>query len=124
MVTGVQTCALPICQLLAAGWPAGTLININFPACPPDQVNGTVVTRQGVRDQDSLAIDARADPFGKAYYWFGFRYRPSTLVDGTDLAALAAGMISVTPLSLDLTNTAVAKTLATALVTKPARKVV
>ena len=111
-------------QLLAAGWPAGTLININFPACPPDQVKGTVVTRQGVRDQDSLAIDARADPFGKAYYWFGFRYRPSTLVDGTDLAALAAGMISVTPLSLDLTNTAVAKTLATALVTKPARKVV
>ena len=102
-------------KLLAAGWPAGTLLNINFPACAPDAVTGVVVTRQGVRDQDSLAIDARADPFGKAYYWFGFRYRPSTLVEGTDLAALAAQKISVTPLSLDLTNSAVATYLKSAL---------
>lgn len=98
-------------QLMAAGWPKGTLLNINFPACAPADVKGVAITRQGIRDQDSLAIDARSDPWGKPYYWFGFRYRPSTLVDGTDLAALAAGKISVTPLSLDLTNEAVAKTL-------------
>ena len=79
-------------------------------------------TRQGVRDQDSLAIDARADPFGKAYYWFGFRYRPSTLVKGTDLAALADGLISVTPLSLDLTNDAVAASLEKALDTGRKKK--
>jgi 5'-nucleotidase len=108
-------------KLLAAGWPAGTLLNINFPACAPDAVIGTAITRQGVRDQDSLAIDARADPFGKAYYWFGFRYRPSTLVPGTDLSALAAGQISVTPLSLDLTNDAVATSLGAAFAGTPAR---
>jgi 5'-nucleotidase len=94
-------------QLLEVGFPAGTLLNINFPAVPPDAIKGVAITRQGVRDQDSLAIDQRADPWGKPYYWFGFRYRPSTLVEGTDIAALAAGQISVTPLSLDLTNDAV-----------------
>ena len=109
-------------QLLAAGWPAGTLLNINFPACAAGDVKGTTITRQGVRDQDSLAIDARADPFGKAYYWFGFRYRPSTLVEGTDLAALAAGQISVTPLSLDLTNDAVARSLSAAFSAKGSRR--
>ena len=100
--------------LLEAGWPAGTLLNINFPAVAPDAVKGVAITRQGIRDQDNLQIDERADPWGKSYYWFGFRYRPSTLVDGTDLAALAAGHISVTPLSLDLTNEKVAAQLAPA----------
>lgn len=99
-------------KLLKPGLPPGTLLNVNFPAVPPDQVTGVEVTRQGIRDQDSLVVDERADPWGKSYYWFGFRFRPSTLVDGTDLAALAAGAISVTPLSLDLTNDAVALRLA------------
>lgn len=101
-----------ITKLLAKGWPMGTLMNINFPAVAPDAVKGITITRQGVRDQDSLAIDERADPFGKAYYWFGFRYRPSTLVAGTDIAALAAGQISITPLHLNLTDDAVAASLA------------
>jgi len=111
-----------IARLLEAGWPAGTLLNVNFPPVAPDKVAGVSVTRQGVRDQDSLAIDERADPWGKPYYWFGFRYRPSTLVAGTDLAALAAGEISVTPLSLDLTNAAAASKLAAVLAGSTGRK--
>jgi 5'-nucleotidase len=104
-----------ISRLLRSSWPEGTLLNVNFPALPPDEIGRVMVTRQGVRDQDSLVIDERADPWGKPYYWFGFRHRPSTLVDGTDLSALAAGAISVTPLSLDLTNDAVAAKLAASL---------
>ena len=102
-------------QLMAVGWPKGTLLNINFPACAPSLVTGVAITRQGVRDQNSLAIDQRADPWGKPYYWFGFQVRRQTLIEGTDLSALAADKISVTPLSLDLTNHAVAKTLAAAM---------
>ena len=111
-----------IAKLLAAGWPSGTLLNVNFPPVAPDKVAGVTVTRQGVRDQDSLAIDERADPWGKPYYWFGFRYRPSTLVAGTDLAALASNQISVTPLSLDLTNADAAAKLAAVLNSGAARK--
>jgi len=62
-------------------------------------VAGIAVTRQGVRDAALLNIDDRTDPWGTPYFWFGFERRKSTLVDGTDLAAVAANKISVTPLS-------------------------
>lgn len=108
--------------LLDKGWPAGTLLNINFPAVAPEAVAGVAITRQGIRDQENLVIDERADPWGKSYYWFGFHFRPSTLVEGTDIAALAANKISVTPLSLDLTNERVATQLADVFVDAPKPK--
>jgi 5'-nucleotidase len=40
------------------------------------------------------------------YFWFGFERPPSTLVAGTDLAAIDASRISVTPLCLNLTHDA------------------
>ncbi len=93
-----------ITKLLDRKWQPGTLININFPGVAPDEVAGTVVTTQGVRDQALLNIDSRADPWGTPYFWFGFERRKSTLVKGTDLAAIAEKRISVTPLSVDLTD--------------------
>ncbi|MGQ0457905.1 MAG: 5'/3'-nucleotidase SurE [Hyphomicrobium sp.] len=91
-------------NLIDAPWSPGALINVNFPDVAPDEVAGVAVTRQGVRDQALLNIDSRSDPWGTPYFWFGFERRPSTLVDGTDLSAIAANKISVTPLSLDLTD--------------------
>jgi 5'-nucleotidase len=93
-----------ISKLLKVGWPQGTFININFPDVPPDAVKGVAVTRQGIRDQALLDIDSRKDPWGTPYFWFSFERRKSTLVKGTDLSAVAASKISVTPLSLDFTN--------------------
>ncbi len=95
-----------ITKLLASAWSPGSLININFPDVAPDQVQGVAVTKQGVRDQALLNIDSRSDPWGTPYFWFGFERRKSTLVAGTDLAAVAEQKISVTPLSLDLTDQA------------------
>jgi hypothetical protein len=71
----------------------------------PGDIAGVSVTRQGIRDQASLHIDSRTDPWGTPYFWFGFERRRSTLVEGTDLAAMAAKKISVTPLSVDMTDT-------------------
>ena len=93
-----------ITKLLADAWHPGSLINVNFPDVAPDEVAGIAVTSQGVRDQALLNIDSRSDPWGTPYFWFGFERRPSTLIDGTDLAAIAAKKISVTPLSLNLTD--------------------
>jgi 5'-nucleotidase len=93
-------------SLLDAPWTPGTLININFPDVSPEQVAGVAITSQGVRDQALLDIDSRSDPWGTPYFWFGFERRKSTLVPGTDLAAIAEKKISVTPLSLDLTDRA------------------
>jgi 5'-nucleotidase len=85
---------------------------VNFPDAAPENVAGVAVTSQGVRDQALLNIDSRADPWGTPYFWFGFERRKSTLVAGTDLAAIAENKISITPLSVDLTDRGAAETLA------------
>ena len=66
-------------------------------------MRGTRVTRQGKRKVSELAVDARTDGRGVPYYWLAFRGGEETPPEDTDLAALSAGMISVTPLKLDLT---------------------
>lgn len=90
--------------LLSAGFAPDVLMNVNFPDLAPRGVKGTVVTRQGRRDPGMLHIDQRKDPWGTPYFWFGFERRKSHPAEGTDLWAIYKGLISVTPLHLDLTH--------------------
>ena len=95
-------------KVLTAGVPKNTVINVNFPACAPAEVQGIRVTRQGKRNLGFLKIDERRDGRGNPYFWIGFE-RAAALdapEDGTDLAALAAHYVSVTPLRLDRTDEA------------------
>ena len=48
-------------KVIDAGAPKNTVINVNFPACTPDQVNGVRVTRQGKRNLGFLKVDKRHD---------------------------------------------------------------
>ncbi|MEO7602689.1 MAG: 5'/3'-nucleotidase SurE [Sphingomicrobium sp.] len=82
----------------------GTLININFPALPPEEVKGIRVCRQGLRDYGRLRIVQRTDPRGYDYYWFGLGPMVQTPGHSTDLEAIDAGYVSVSPLHLDLTH--------------------
>ena len=82
----------------------GTLVNVNFPALPPDNVQGIRVCRQGLRDYGRLRIVQRKDPRGYDYYWFGLGPMVQTPGHQTDLEAIADGYVSVTPLHLDLTH--------------------
>jgi 5'-nucleotidase len=84
--------------------PPGTLINVNFPALPADQVKGIRVCRQGLRDYGRLRIVQRTDPRGYDYYWFGLGPMVQTPGHSTDLEAIAEGYVTVTPLHLDLTH--------------------
>jgi 5'-nucleotidase len=104
-----------IAELLDAGIPDGTVMNVNFPACRADEVAGRAITRQGKRVPDWLKVEERLDGRGRPYFWIGFRGAKMEPEDGTDLAALANRMISVTPLSLDLTNVQVLEKLTRAL---------
>src|SRR5215210_6233435 len=81
-----------------------TLINVNFPATPPDQVKGIRVCRQGLRDYGRLRIVQRTDPRGYDYYWFGLGPMVETPGHSTDLEAIADGYVSISPLHLDLTH--------------------
>ncbi len=93
-----------LAPLIAAPFPANTLVNVNFPALAPDAVKGVRVVRQGIRDYGRLRIDKRTDPRGFNYYWFGLRPIQHTPGHVTDLEAIADGYITVTPLHLDLTH--------------------
>jgi 5'-nucleotidase len=93
-----------ISRLVAAGWPDGVLINVNFPDCAPDAVKGIEVTEQGKRDLQTAALERRIDARNVPYYWIGFRRVRSKPPKGTDLAAIYDGRISITPLHLNLTE--------------------
>lgn len=93
-------------RLLAEDWHPNVLMNVNFPDRAPDDVAGTLITRQGKRDENLLAIDERRDTWGTPYYWLGFERKLSNPPNDTDLWAIYNGYVSVTPLSLNLTATA------------------
>lgn len=91
-------------RLLEVGWPKDVVMNVNFPDTGGEPVGGPVVTRQGFRDVFNIHFEKRNDLRGGHYYWMGFRKEPSNALDGTDIAAVFGGKISVTPLHIDLTH--------------------
>jgi 5'-nucleotidase len=93
-----------ISKIIDLGIPQGTVINVNFPACPAAAVRGVAVTTQGRRDVQTVTVEERADGRGKPYYWISVARENFTPGQGTDLAALAQNNISVTPLRLDMTD--------------------
>ena len=101
-------------RLTAMDWPAGVLMNVNFPARvtaePP-----VVVCAQGFRDYGNIRIDARVDPRGFPYYWFGYGRDMADPERETDLHAVRSGAVAVTPLHLDLTHYATMAALQAAL---------
>jgi 5'-nucleotidase len=101
--------------LVKAGWPPGTLINVNFPACPADQVKGVKAVPQGKYDLQSTEIEERIDARQRAYYWIGLRRRKATPPSDSDVGAVYDGHIAVTPPHLNLTEPQVLQTLRAAL---------
>jgi 5'-nucleotidase len=102
-------------SLVKTGWPAGTLINVNFPACPAGQVKGVKVVPQGKYDLQSTEIEERTDARQRAYYWIGLRRRKATPPADCDVGAVYDDCIAVTPLHLNLTEWDVLKSLRGAL---------
>ena len=98
--------AATVNALLAFDWPAGVLMNVNFPDTAPGAVKGRMATRQGKRDLNLLGVDARRDPWAEEYYWLSFERRRSVTTEGSDLWAIYNGYISVTALSMNLTDSA------------------
>lgn len=96
---GVQVARM----IMSNGLPKGTLLNVNVPNLPVADLKGTVVTRLGKRIYHQLTVE-RIDPRGKKYYWIGGGEPEWEHESGTDFDAIDRGMVSVTPLHLDLTD--------------------
>jgi 5'-nucleotidase len=87
----------------ASDFPAATLLNINLPDRPADEVRGVRVTRLGSR-YFSDSLTRMQDPWGRDIMWIGGGTITWTGGQDSDHAAVLEGYISVTPLQMDLTN--------------------
>lgn len=89
-------------RVLDTGLPPEILLNVNIPDCPGDAIKGLTITRQA-HSRWVESFDARTDPFDRPYYWLSGRFVNLDNGNGTDLAAVDDGYVSVTPIQHDLT---------------------
>jgi 5'-nucleotidase len=90
--------------VLERGLPSDTLLNVNVPPMDDGQpIRGFALTRMGRRRYGDAIVE-KVDPRGKKYYWIGGEELQFADEEGTDFHAVSVGLISVTPIHLDLTN--------------------
>jgi 5'-nucleotidase len=78
------------------------ILNVNVPDLPLAQIKGIKITRLGARHRAEGMIKTQ-DPAGKDIYWLGPVGSEQDAGEGTDFNAVAAGYVSITPLTVDLT---------------------
>lgn len=90
-------------EIIKNGLPEETLLNVNVPAVPENDINDIIVTRQG-KGRYQEAFDKRTDPNNRTYYWLtGKRMLVDKDPDVDDLAVMNKN-VSITPIHYDLTN--------------------
>lgn len=87
-------------RVLVEGLPPKTLLNVNVPAT---SALGIRITRLGHRVYSGRIVE-QTDPRGRTHYWIGGGEPAWELLEGSDMAAVNEGLVSVTPLHLDLTS--------------------
>ncbi|SDO20559.1 5'/3'-nucleotidase SurE [Vreelandella arcis] len=83
--------------------PPRTLLNVNVPDVPWDEVKGVKVTRLGYRGPAEKPLAVK-DPRGRTRYWIAPVAANADDGEDTDFAAVEAGFVSITPLQTDLTR--------------------
>jgi 5'-nucleotidase len=83
--------------------PKGTLLNVNVPDVPEDQIKGIYLTTQGKSKWDDV-YEQRVDPNGRDYYWLTGNLTVLDTEIETDQAAIKNNYVSITPIHFDLTD--------------------
>lgn len=79
-----------------------TLLNVNVPHLPLEEIKGMRITRLGLRVYRNELV-RRDDPFGRPYFWIGGEAPSGIVEEGTDIGAMNDGYVSITPVHLDMT---------------------
>ena len=102
-----ETAARVVCLLLdglaGAPLPVDTILNINVPDRPYEQLLGLKTTRLGHRHKSEPVVKSH-DPRGREIYWVGPPGEEQHAGPGTDFQAVREGYVSITPLHVDLTR--------------------
>ncbi len=89
--------------VLERGLPDDTLLNVNVPNLPAEEIKGIRIAKLGKQTYEDSIIE-KTDPRGRRYYWIGGYISTARTESDTDIAAVADGFVSVTPIDLDLTD--------------------
>ncbi|HZN24465.1 MAG TPA: 5'/3'-nucleotidase SurE [Burkholderiales bacterium] len=102
-----ETAARVACELIerfrARPLEQAVLLNVNVPDASYAALRGTAVTRLGKRHKAEPVVKSTT-PRGDVVYWVGAAGGAQDAGEGTGFHAAAAGMVSITPLQVDLTR--------------------
>jgi 5'-nucleotidase len=87
-------------KVLQDSLPSGTLLNVNV---PPGEIRGVRWTKQGIKGAQTHIVEG-IDPRGKQYYWIGAQIYATQVEPDSDYAAVKEGLVSITPLRVELTD--------------------
>ena len=90
-------------KMIKGNLPLGTLLNVNVPNLPEDQIKGIKLTTQGKSKWDDI-YEKRIDPNGKNYYWLTGNLKDIDTEFNSDQGAVKNGFVSVSPIHFDLTD--------------------
>jgi 5'-nucleotidase len=90
-------------MVLERGLPEGTLLNVNVPNIPREEITGVEIARQGKQVYEEAVVE-KQDPRGRTYYWIGGQLTSWEPEPDTDYAAVSQRLVSITPIHLDLTD--------------------
>ena len=80
-----------------------SVININVPDRPYDQLQGVEVTRLGHRQKSDNPV-MTTNPRGKDCFWISAAGEVADAGDGTDFHAIEQGRVSIPPIQMDMTQ--------------------
>jgi len=87
-----------------------TFLNVNVPSIEYVELRGYKFVAMGKRVYQDR-VEYREDPWGRPYYWQGGVVVVDPTEEGTDVAAVSQGFVSITPVSLDWTDYGLIETL-------------
>lgn len=91
-------------NLPASAIPEKSILNINIPSIPSEDITGLEVTKLGTRMYTDT-YEKRSDPRGKVYYWLAGELITQDKEQGSDIEALRNNKVSITPVTFEITNT-------------------
>jgi 5'-nucleotidase len=100
--------AAEVIQRLVAAFPKAhlnkhSLLNVNIPNLPFNELKGTQITELGVRLYNDR-FEKRVDPRGRSYYWLAGTAMESDETEHSDAWAVRHKMVSITPISFNMTD--------------------
>ncbi|RRJ85089.1 5'/3'-nucleotidase SurE [Aestuariirhabdus litorea] len=103
LVTAQQVVRQLLARLDQLAMPPRSILNVNIPDLPLDQLKGFQLTRLGHRARPPQPVRV-TDPRGKEGYWISAVGKGEDAGEGTDFHAVQAGYVSLTPLQIDKTH--------------------